>query len=906
MTRDKAFSHCLSFTFWTLTYGNMALPGSSPSPPPVYLREAASPGEVPDAIKGFHLCATDVAIPSTSNLEDGPVVRLRGERVPVGAWRLSVLPCGVQRGIWTKHDHVTPKMKDSGAGHTSPETDPPCEPAVDIMYKGTTYVLCRGLARTALFDPSTSSWLQKSMRPPSPVPEPPYIASLFDGEIYLFSGRTSDATSGNDPADVTIYEVDNNRWRSGPAAKLVRAPHVAAAIDDYLILVGSTYEGGLPTTVVVELLPSRFLCERRKTKAERMLQELRGLPWIAVDGDKEHFSYFLNQVAERPCAAAASDDGPSGNGANDTREWSKGPLPPAEISLTDVPPGTYFTGTDGSLRVYRPNLSTRISDVSKGSRRQYKPEWPSIALSISSASAPLHATEPYPTFYLSPHLSEVTFLLTNENADRPSGRLYPILEGDASAFAVTLPNKERHLIEGIQPKENVTVTVKWRGDQSIDDLPHVGFLRIRRDVWVLFVADSRTPSHQQSAPADENAIDRIVAVGSRSGAIELSGRNLSAALSRGTSYGDTSTSMDFSFILDEAGPFRGTTVAAIVGREFPPLFVATKRGAFLHAELKSDVLAVDYDGDGHESIFFDASASHTHEWGQSLVSYSFQLNGQTIKESTCEEHESNCERTARPRIPIGTHNFEVTVGDRNGQTASLEKEVLVASVDEVPGCALAIYNLSFPQARKSWLEWTANSETLSGAFSLTDGGETLVPSWVTSSAVALAESGSIKQGQSPFEVCGVAPDTQYESFMDWTLKENLLIRALAIFELDDNDGPPPSIRVKGGEKAAVWVDGTRYMFFDADNDRKFITIPMSKNSRPNVEVRWLIEEATTFPLKVDVRTKGRRWQWKHSQRSWLPFINKIDPDRVHPDGGTISLDGVGFLAPQGRSQKEAV
>uniref|UniRef100_A0A6U4I7I3 Uncharacterized protein n=1 Tax=Vitrella brassicaformis TaxID=1169539 RepID=A0A6U4I7I3_9ALVE len=106
------------------------------------------------------------------------------------------------------------------------------------------------------------------------------------------------------------------------------------------------------------------------------------------------------------------------------------------------------------------------------------------------------------------------------------------------------------------------------------------------------------------------------------------------------------------------------------------------------------------------------------------------------------------------------------------------------------------------------------------------------------------------------------------------------------------------LSVEGGSDAVVWIDGEQRLF------EKGRSIPLEAGrGAVEVEVRWLVAEPTRQPLRVvlqdDNRSSPVSWRWTHNQRDWEPFINKVSPDKVDSDGGTlITIDGVGFLSPQ--------
>ncbi len=106
---------------------------------------------------------------------------------------------------------------------------------------------------------------------------------------------------------------------------------------------------------------------------------------------------------------------------------------------------------------------------------------------------------------------------------------------------------------------------------------------------------------------------------------------------------------------------------------------------FLHVVASpKPALAVDYDGDGVETIKFDGRFSHTHEPGVTISQYEWS--------DTATGVSLGLGFALTQTLPMGEHDLTLTIDDTNSPTESLGESVVVRVVgpDEVPG-ALALY-----------------------------------------------------------------------------------------------------------------------------------------------------------------------------------------------------------------------
>ncbi|MEO7426918.1 MAG: hypothetical protein ABI036_17150, partial [Fibrobacteria bacterium] len=102
----------------------------------------------------------------------------------------------------------------------------------------------------------------------------------------------------------------------------------------------------------------------------------------------------------------------------------------------------------------------------------------------------------------------------------------------------------------------------------------------------------------------------------------------------------------------------------------------------LHAVIESDSLAVDYDGDGMETMHFSGAASYTDQTGRTISRRQWDLDGSSMADAVWIDI----------GIPKGDHVVGLTISDSNTPPESLSggKKIKVASPDMVPG-ALALY-----------------------------------------------------------------------------------------------------------------------------------------------------------------------------------------------------------------------
>jgi hypothetical protein len=102
----------------------------------------------------------------------------------------------------------------------------------------------------------------------------------------------------------------------------------------------------------------------------------------------------------------------------------------------------------------------------------------------------------------------------------------------------------------------------------------------------------------------------------------------------------------------------------------------------LHVVIESDSLAVDYDGDGMETMHFNGAASYTDEIGRTISRRRWDLDGSPLADADWIDI----------GIPKGDHVVGLTISDSNTPAQSFTggKKIKVASPDLVPG-ALALY-----------------------------------------------------------------------------------------------------------------------------------------------------------------------------------------------------------------------
>ncbi|CEM25961.1 unnamed protein product [Vitrella brassicaformis CCMP3155] len=541
-----------------------------------------------------------------------------------------------------------------------------------------------------------------------------------------------------------------------------------------------------------------------------------------------------------------------------------------------------------------------------------------VRLSVSSVSRPPDMTQPYPTFYLSSLNASATFDLVNEDPERSSGKLYPKLEGDSEAFTFQVSGGDDQYIEDIKPSQAVKITVTWKGGRTREGEgieqdnarqrpeTQIGFIRFRLDMWVLLIGRMKPPPTKFTEIALPRGESLAALLDSLSSADNTEPKELLAAshasAGRVVVVGTSSPATEYSPL-----PRRPSTVvasdaflAALVPRDSPPVFLAPDN--LLHPVMAVDRVLVDDEGDGSETVVFDATGSHTHEWGGRVTRYIFEVDGNVEEDTECPEDGVNCVREFLTRLDIGEHRAKLTIGDQEGRRLSGADHVVhVTTIEEVPGCALSLYSMGDRDAddmldTSEWLYIDAG-EPISAA--LRQGEEALSPQWVTASITAAGDSRDA-DALGPYESCQVIPDMA-SSFLDPQFKEDIIIRAMGSIEiLDGASLDTMKLNVEGGKEAAVWINGKEVEGESRTINLSQLDQEVTGDNRVDFEVRWLVGEAGSSPDGVRLEAKGKnRWRMVHSQRDWPPFVNKVTPDVIDPKGGQeITIYGAGFLNPE--------
>jgi len=251
---------------------------------------------------------------------------------------------------------------------------------------------------------------------------------------------------------------------------------------------------------------------------------------------------------------------------------------------------------------------------------------------------------------------------------------------------------------------------------------------------------------------------------------------------------------------------------AVVGDNFPPTFVpvgtrplAEDTAEYLHPVIDMEPrVAIDYDGDAMENVSIDGGGSHTHEFGEAVVSYEFKVGDETVHKSDCEaDDEDACDRDFDHSLSVGHHDVKLTIKDSSGHELSTTTPIAVVPLERVPGCSMAIYTPSDADDMSSWLKSSVKShETLE----LSDDNETLEPVWITSSVVATAAFKRTLDGDNaPYKSCDLIPLAQGKGLVDKKFKKNLIVRAQGVLEVFGGSDSVTLV-IEGGDNAIVWVD----------------------------------------------------------------------------------------------------
>ncbi len=299
-------------------------------------------------------------------------------------------------------------------------------------------------------------------------------------------------------------------------------------------------------------------------------------------------------------------------------------------------------------------------------------------------------------------------------------------------------------------------------------------------------------------------------------------------------YDTPSLVLGYRGVLDVTPRFVELPLVGLGGHEGDP---------FLHPVNVHSVLAIDYDADGSEPITFDASGSHTHELGQSIVDWAFELDGTPIGSGApVVVHDAD----------VGAHAVQLTIADDGTPTRTLPLTTTfdVVPTDRIPG-VLALY---YPASA-------------GGASALLDA----VPT-----GAEFVEVLDMTRVDGPATVGG-SP-----------LTTNVMVRLSA--RIDVASSGAYTFVASGGVDRRLELDGT--------------AVTGARVLAPGtheVEARFAVDDLSDLPLEVTLSIDGATpsvvasTQAMHDEGALVPVINSMPAVGTTLGGNEIRIEGLGFF-----------
>ena len=264
---------------------------------------------------------------------------------------------------------------------------------------------------------------------------------------------------------------------------------------------------------------------------------------------------------------------------------------------------------------------------------------------------------------------------------------------------------------------------------------------------------------------------------------------------------------------------------------------------FLHVVTNAPTWLVDYDGNNTEPVVLDGAASHTHELGHVLNSFSW--------------HEGITPLGSGPVVTVdlsvGSHHITQTIADDNTppDTLSASHRIDVYPINAVGGGLAKFY-----QATASDLESWLNAPPS-------------VPDYVEVLPEVRLQQLSGRIGNSPFT-------------------ENAVVVITA--DLHAVEAGSYDLAVSGAANQRLYIDGAE------------VTGAVSLSTGTYaLELRVAVTDATELPIDVSVRVDGGAAMPlsvlgpTHSHVNLKPFINSMPDIGSSAGGETIEIRGVGFF-----------
>ena len=266
---------------------------------------------------------------------------------------------------------------------------------------------------------------------------------------------------------------------------------------------------------------------------------------------------------------------------------------------------------------------------------------------------------------------------------------------------------------------------------------------------------------------------------------------------------------------------------------------------FLHPDLEMDrTIYIDFDGDGFDTVGLTGSNSHTHEPGQTLAAFEWQIDGGIV----------STDADTVQAVTVGQHQATLTIWDDKvpPDQASVSASLDVHPLSAVPG-VLASYI----------------DATVGGAGGLLDTplGQAIFVERRADHQVDLV-SGSVGGSGLTNEVLV-------------SVQSDFVLGSAAQVQFDTTGGYGSRVRVDG-----VLMSGTN-------------TIALGPHT---LEVRWAVGDGSQLPLGLMVTVDGSlsgsfEGALTHSEVGLLPTLHLMTPIGTESGGNFITLVGFGFFPP---------
>jgi N-acetylneuraminic acid mutarotase/glucose/arabinose dehydrogenase len=266
-------------------------------------------------------------------------------------------------------------------------------------------------------------------------------------------------------------------------------------------------------------------------------------------------------------------------------------------------------------------------------------------------------------------------------------------------------------------------------------------------------------------------------------------------------------------------------------------------GHVLHVVIQAPDYAVDYDGNGSETVFLDGTGSHTHEPGKQIVGYQWTYNNNIIGTSP----------TVSFSFPLGIQTVALQISDNATpvKTLSGPKTFSVVPKNNVPGVTVSYF-----QRTTGTLSDLINSPPQTPDYFEFDPALT-----VTNQAGHIG--GSPLTGDSVVVLKGKINIAQSNSY---------------------------TFTLQGGSIRKLFIDGNP------------VNGALSLNQGQHaIEARFAVPDLNSLPLNVQMAQGAgspadiSQGSLTHDETSLLPFIKNMPSGGNFSGGEQITIDGLGFF-----------